>query len=186
IATGFLRLGPWDDEPADPKTDRFDQLDDLVATTSEAFLGLTLACGRCHNHKFEPLSMHDYYRMVAVFSPLDRPRNGRSELDRPAVPFKDRPTIDAKQRRLDTLRRQEKAVSALSSVAAAELRQRRESLERELAAVPRGYFLEERSPKAVDTFLLLRGSPYRPGPKVAPGMPTVLTAKQPEFLSPGT
>src|SRR6185436_12116718 len=51
IASGFLRLGPWDDEPADPKEDRFDQLDDLVATTSEAFLGLTLACGRCHNHK---------------------------------------------------------------------------------------------------------------------------------------
>src|SRR5262249_48948424 len=91
-----------------------------------------------------------------------------------------------KQRRLDALRRQEKATSALSSVAAAELRQRRESLERELAAVPRGYFLEERSAKAADTFLLLRGSPYLPGPKVAPGVPTVLAAKQPEFLSPGT
>src|SRR5258707_357387 len=37
LATGFLRLGPWDDEPADPKTDRYDQLDDLVAVTSEAF-----------------------------------------------------------------------------------------------------------------------------------------------------
>src|SRR5262249_6941358 len=33
IATGFHRLGPWDDEPADPKTDRFDQLDDIVSTT---------------------------------------------------------------------------------------------------------------------------------------------------------
>src|SRR5262249_46518022 len=155
IATGFLRLGPWDDEPADVKADRFDQLDDLVATTSEAFLGLTLACGRCHNHKFEPLTVHDYYRMVAVFSPLDRPRSGRTELDRPAVPLKDRAAIDAKQRRLDQLRRQEKSASAPS----AELRKQRESLERELAAVPRGYFLEERSPKAADTFLLLRGSP---------------------------
>jgi hypothetical protein len=84
IATGFLRVGPWDDEPADPATDRFDQLDDLVRTTSEVFLGLTLGCARCHDHKFEPLTQADYYRMVAVFDPLDRPRNGRTELDQPA------------------------------------------------------------------------------------------------------
>ena len=84
IATGFLRVGPWDDEPADPKTDRFDQLDDLVRTTSEVFLGLTLGCARCHDHKFEPLTQADYYRLVAVFDPLDRPRNGRVELDLPA------------------------------------------------------------------------------------------------------
>jgi hypothetical protein len=41
VATGFLRLGPWDDEPADPAADRFDQLDDMVSATSQAFLGLT-------------------------------------------------------------------------------------------------------------------------------------------------
>ncbi len=83
IATGFHRLGPWDDEPADPPTDRYDQLDDLVRTTSEAFLGLTLGCARCHNHKFDPLTARDYYSMVAVFSPLVRPQNGRTELLRP-------------------------------------------------------------------------------------------------------
>jgi hypothetical protein len=80
LATGFLRLGPWDDEPADPATDRFDQLDDIISTTSQAFLGLTLGCARCHDHKFEPLTTHDYYRMAATFAPLDRPRNGRTEL----------------------------------------------------------------------------------------------------------
>ena len=48
VATGYYRLGPWDDEPADPRQDRADQLDDLVATTAEVFLGLTLACARCH------------------------------------------------------------------------------------------------------------------------------------------
>ena len=79
IATGYYRLGPWDDEPADPKQDRYDQLDDLVNTTSEVFLGLTLGCARCHNHKFEPLTMHDYYRMVAIFEPLQRPADGRTE-----------------------------------------------------------------------------------------------------------
>ncbi|MBL9131914.1 MAG: DUF1549 domain-containing protein, partial [Verrucomicrobiaceae bacterium] len=80
IATGFLRLGHWDDEPADPPTDRYDQLDDIVSTTGQAFLGLTIGCARCHDHKFEPLSQRDYYSLVAVFNPLERPRKGRTEL----------------------------------------------------------------------------------------------------------
>jgi len=84
IATGFHRLGPWDDEPADPQQDRFDQLDDIIRTTSEVFLGMTLGCARCHNHKFDAITMHDYYRMVAVFNGLQRPRSGRTELDLPA------------------------------------------------------------------------------------------------------
>jgi len=79
IATGFLRLGHWDDEPADPAADRFDQLDDIVSTTGQAFLGLTIGCARCHDHKFEPLSTRDYYSLVAVFHPLERPREGRTE-----------------------------------------------------------------------------------------------------------
>lgn len=83
VATGFHRLGPWDDEPADPLTDRYDQLDDMVRTTSEAFLGLTLGCARCHNHKFEPLTATDYYSMAAIYAPLERPRIERTELLRP-------------------------------------------------------------------------------------------------------
>jgi mono/diheme cytochrome c family protein len=82
-ATGFYRLGPWDDEPADPKEDRFDQLEDMLSTTSQVFLGLTLGCARCHDHKFEPLTQTDYYRMLAIFNGLQRPRRGRTELDLP-------------------------------------------------------------------------------------------------------
>jgi hypothetical protein len=84
IATGFLRLGHWDDEPADPATDRYDQLDDIVSTTGQAFLGLTIGCARCHDHKFEPLTSRDYYSLVAIFNPLQRPQNGRAELTMPA------------------------------------------------------------------------------------------------------
>jgi len=80
IATGFLRLGHWDDEPADPAADRYDQLDDIVSTTGQAFLGLTIGCARCHDHKFEPLATRDYYSLVAVFNPLQRPAKGRKEL----------------------------------------------------------------------------------------------------------
>jgi uncharacterized small protein (DUF1192 family) len=83
IATTFLRLGTWDDEPADPLVDRYDQLDDVLGTTATAFLGITLRCARCHDHKFEPFSQADYYRMLAVFEPLKRPQSDRDDLDRP-------------------------------------------------------------------------------------------------------
>ncbi len=82
IATTFLRLGTWDDEPGDPALDRYDQLDDIVGATSAAFLGLTLRCARCHDHKFEPFPQKDYYRFMAVFAPLKRPQEARNDLDR--------------------------------------------------------------------------------------------------------
>ncbi|MGD9646772.1 MAG: DUF1549 and DUF1553 domain-containing protein [Pirellulales bacterium] len=82
VATTFLRLGPWDDEPADPMVDRYDQLDDVVGTTTATFLAITLRCARCHDHKFEPFSQRDYSRLLAVFEPLKRPQQGRDDLDR--------------------------------------------------------------------------------------------------------
>ena len=84
IATGFHRLGPWDDEPADALQDRADQVDDMIRTTSQAFLGVTLGCARCHDHKFDPLTARDYYSLAAVFAPLKRTQSGRSDLDAPA------------------------------------------------------------------------------------------------------
>lgn len=80
IAAGFLRLGAWDDQPGNPAADRYDQLDDVVSTTSQAFLGLTIGCARCHDHKLEPLSTRDYYSLVAVFNPLQRPQSGITDL----------------------------------------------------------------------------------------------------------
>lgn len=106
IATGYNRLGPWDDEPADPQQDRFDQLDDLVRTTSRAFLGLTLGCARCHDHKFDALSAQDYYSMVAIFDPLQRPSNGRQEIDLPAASAASFAEVANRDRRLGEFQRQ--------------------------------------------------------------------------------
>jgi hypothetical protein len=102
-ALGYYRLGPWDDEPADPKTDRFDQLDDIVTTTSQVFLGLTLGCARCHNHKFEPLSARDYYSMVSIFNGLERPRKGRTELDLPAGTWPEIDRINARDKKIEAI-----------------------------------------------------------------------------------
>ncbi len=69
IATGFLRLGTWNDEPNDPQEYKYERLEDLVHATSSAFLGLTVKCARCHDHKFDPIWQTDYYRMAAAFWP---------------------------------------------------------------------------------------------------------------------
>jgi mono/diheme cytochrome c family protein len=82
IATGYYRLGLWDDEPADPLQARFDELDDIVATTSQAFLGMTMNCARCHDHKIDPIPQADYYRLVAFVQ--DVPRFSYSEDTRSA------------------------------------------------------------------------------------------------------
>ena len=105
-ALGYFRLGPWDDEPADPAEDRFDQLDDMVSTTSQVFLGLTLGCARCHNHKFEPLSTLDYYRMMAVVSPLQSFQNGRSDLDAPAGSPAELAALAERDKQVGTLKRE--------------------------------------------------------------------------------
>lgn len=72
IATGYYRLGRWDDEPADPALAFYDDIDDIVTTTGQTFLGLTINCARCHDHKIDPIPQKDYYRMVAFFRNVKR------------------------------------------------------------------------------------------------------------------
>jgi hypothetical protein len=67
IATGFYRLGIWDDEPADPLQSLYDGYDDLVTVTGQGFLGMTLNCARCHDHKVDPIPQSDYYKLLAFF-----------------------------------------------------------------------------------------------------------------------
>ena len=64
IATGFLRLGA---EGGGGERGRQDALEDIVGTTTLTFTGLTVACARCHNHKFDPIPQKDYYRIQSVF-----------------------------------------------------------------------------------------------------------------------
>lgn len=67
IATGFLRLGTWDDEPNDPREYQYDRLEDMVHTTTTAFLAMTVKCARCHDHKFDAIPQTDYYRIASSF-----------------------------------------------------------------------------------------------------------------------
>lgn len=84
VATGFLRLGTWNDEPNDPEDYKYERLEDLVNATSSAFLGLTTKCARCHDHKFDPIPQSDYYRMAAAFWPGPIEPRGRELLGGPS------------------------------------------------------------------------------------------------------
>ncbi len=70
-ATGFCTCGPFNTN-SPKEIDRYDELDDLITTTGQAFLGLNLGCARCHNHKYDPVPQTEYYRMLAVFNSSQR------------------------------------------------------------------------------------------------------------------
>ena len=86
VATGYYRLGLWDDEPADRLQARYDWLDDIVSTTGQTFLGLTINCSRCHDHKIDPLPQRDYYALLAFFHNVTPMGNGGPQIERPIFP----------------------------------------------------------------------------------------------------
>lgn len=71
-ATGFIVGGAWDQvkssDPVLTAMQRQDELADMINTTGTTFLGITMGCARCHNHKFDPITQRDYYAMQAVFA----------------------------------------------------------------------------------------------------------------------
>ncbi|MEM7261654.1 MAG: DUF1549 domain-containing protein, partial [Planctomycetota bacterium] len=110
-ATGFLVAGPYDrvlnQAPAFKLAQRQDELDEIIKATGATFLGMTIECARCHEHKFDPLTQRDYYAMQAVFAGVrykERRLRG-TENDRWQAQL---PELDAKmtplRARLETLR----------------------------------------------------------------------------------
>lgn len=87
-ALGFISAGPWDfvghaevsEDKIDGKIARHLDRDDMVRTTMESFMGLTVGCAQCHDHKFDPIAQKDYYKLQAVFAALDR-ADRRYDLD---------------------------------------------------------------------------------------------------------
>ena len=67
VATGFMALMQRDDEPADRPQAHADRISDIVDVASEAFMGTTMGCAKCHDHKVDPISQADYFSMMSFF-----------------------------------------------------------------------------------------------------------------------
>lgn len=67
IATGFLAIGAHDLQNLSYEQFRFDVIDDQIDVTTRAVLGLSISCARCHDHKYDPVKMRDYYALAGVF-----------------------------------------------------------------------------------------------------------------------
>ena len=67
VATGFLAMGAVDEAEEDAEKLRMDQIDGQIDLVTRTFLGLSVACARCHDHKFDPIPQRDYYALAGIF-----------------------------------------------------------------------------------------------------------------------
>lgn len=81
VGSAFLVAGPYDDvgnqDPVQKAQIRANTLDEMIGATGQAFLGMTVSCARCHDHKFDPITQEDYYAMYATFAGV---RHGNAPL----------------------------------------------------------------------------------------------------------
>jgi hypothetical protein len=164
IATGYYRLGIWDDEPTDRDLAKFDGLDDVVATTGQVFLGLTLDCARCHDHKIDPVPQRDYYRLLAFFHNVKHFSNGGPGDEVRLVRREGRQTFEY--------------------LSPEKPKDREELKQKPKAANDRALCVTEEGAKPPETFVLLRGNPQVRGDKVEPGFPQVLSTADPVLPTP--
>ncbi len=188
IATGFYRLHVWDDEPDSTVVAEFDDLDDIMVTTGTAFLGLTIGCARCHDHKFDPLSQADYYSLLGFVRSIDGygqhhtggGGRGTGKITRPLA-------TDSERRNWETSK-QSRIKAAEARLAQAGEGDARKDAEAELkaareAAAPFDFALAiaENGPSPQATHVLYRGDAHSPRAEVNARFPAVLGLPEPEF-----
>ena len=203
VATGFLSAARYSGNELDKRIQRNDILVDIVNTTTSAFLGLTFECAQCHTHKFDPISLRDYYRMQAFFA-KGQPSNValRSNADSAKMATERWEIFDRTYDRLVSVRRR-RGISGAELVIPKtviarmkpEEKSRFQTLDKALSQVPQTWaYCSHQSPYAAaltphemrwplprdlndvaknPTFMLLRGDVNAPGPEVDPGWPLV-------------
>jgi cytochrome c553 len=193
-ATGFLCAGPTVDNQENEQT-RYDEYDDVVSTLGSAFLGLTVGCARCHDHKFDPIPTRDYYRLVAAFSTSKRDVE-------PLLPRAEAETYRGRTRALDGLleaaRERERRLtgerprgrrggerpprenlSAEEKVELGELRAVIADLRARRPQEPdQALVMTDRAASPEPVYLLRRGNPSDKQEELAPGFLQVVTPEQ--------
>ncbi len=140
IAAGFIAAGPWDfvghvelrEGTVDKLKTRVIDRDDMVSAALGTFMSVTVGCARCHDHKFDPITQRDYYRLQAVFAGVER---GPRRLDLPEMNVKQRELAAERARIEAALAAVEKKIAALSGPDVAAASARLEKARAELAAL---------------------------------------------------
>ncbi|MDF1858723.1 MAG: PSD1 and planctomycete cytochrome C domain-containing protein [Verrucomicrobiales bacterium] len=116
MATGFLGAGVFPTQLTEKEFEsaRYDELDDMAATTGTAMLGLTIGCARCHDHKFDPIPVKDYYQFVSTFTTTIR-----SEIDLDLDPERYRSSLAAWEKTHAALEKAQTAYESRPEVQAA-------------------------------------------------------------------
>ena len=159
IATGYLRLGIWDDEPTDTELAQYDDLDSVLDTTSRVMLGMSIGCARCHNHRGDPIPQTDYYRMLSFFRGIAPYKVGGGNQPTPenytdwippdlGTTEGERPVVEGPPHLIEVLR------------------------------------VKEIGPEAPPTHVLIRGNPHAPAERVEPGFPLILGDADPRLSPP--
>jgi mono/diheme cytochrome c family protein len=177
VATGFLALGPKMLAEDDPVKQQMDIVDEQIDTTCRVFLGLTLGCARCHDHKFDPIATTDYYALAGIFKSTRTMLSYRVDSkwnatalggSRPALRLEDlEQIIDRHDNAL--VNGNTNRMSADERAAHATLL---EEAKKEYAAIPKAMSVGE-GPVA-DLEVFLRGNHLTRGPVVPRRFPTIL------------
>ena len=178
IATGYLRLGQWDSTAAIFQEEdrlRAEQMSDLTNTTASAFLGLTMSCCQCHDHKYDPLTQADHFRLRAFFAGVT-PKDDLSI----TLP-QDQAAIDSHNAMVDQQIAEHKKQLESSSDESGTTKTQRETLETQIKELESSRRGPDVTMAAVDsggdvpaTHVLYQGDFASPREEVSPGYVTVL------------
>ena len=181
IATGFLMIGPKMLAEDDPVKQQLDIADEQLDTASRAFMGLTMGCARCHDHKFDPLLTADYYSLVAIFKSTETMLSFRVDSKWNATALRTveddyrlselEQTIDLHDNILVNGNREE--------ISAEERKQHEQLLEKakeEYASIPKAMAVTEGEVQDMPT--LLRGNHLTPGQMVPRRFPRILAGEK--------
>ena len=186
VATGFLALSRR--YATAPYELWHLTLEDTIDTVGRSFLGMTLRCARCHDHKFDPVKREDYYALYGIFSSTTFPWAGGEEfkskdIDRLSFalllpPAESAPLLERYQQEQRDLQEQMKA--ATDETIKGELQKKLHQLKKRglPADLPGAYAVSDDKP--VDVSIQQQGNPGSPGPTVKRGPPTFLRDTQPE------
>jgi hypothetical protein len=203
IATGFLAIGPKSLDERNRQQFAMDVADEQIDTTFQAFQGLTVACARCHDHKFDPIPQKDYYAVAGIFrstencygtirllqsnhpsSLINLPKEAEVTVALEPLTAERREGID---KQIKDLRDQMSKLTGQNAfIQRLFLQNRVSTLQSQLTlyepdGTPRPLAMGVREGRAADSRLYVRGELNQPGETVKRGFPQVLATQQPDI-----